>query len=68
MTSAFTGIAVLPKLMKPSERRDLQKLRLISGLKNSREITNLYITEDAVYFPTLHRALSLLWIHEAIGR
>ena len=25
-----------------------------------------YITEDAVYFPTLRRALSLLWIHEAI--
>jgi len=25
-----------------------------------------YITEDAVYFPTLRRALSLLWIHDAI--
>lgn len=24
------------------------------------------ITEDAVYFPTLHRTLTLLWIHEAI--
>jgi Zn-dependent peptidase ImmA (M78 family) len=24
------------------------------------------ITEDALYFPTLRRALSLLWIHEAI--
>jgi IrrE N-terminal-like domain len=25
-----------------------------------------YITEDAIYFPTLRRSLSLLWIHEAI--
>ena len=25
-----------------------------------------FITEDALYFPTLRRALSLLWIHEAI--
>ena len=25
-----------------------------------------FITEDAIYFPTLRRALSLLWIHEAI--
>jgi Zn-dependent peptidase ImmA (M78 family) len=25
-----------------------------------------FITEDALYFPTLHRTLSLLWIHEAI--
>src|SRR6267143_3601493 len=24
------------------------------------------ITEDAIYFPTLNRSLSLLWIHEAI--
>ena len=25
-----------------------------------------FVTEDALYFPTLRRALSLLWIHEAI--
>jgi uncharacterized protein DUF955 len=25
-----------------------------------------YVSEDALYFPTLHRALSLIWIHEAI--
>ena len=25
-----------------------------------------FITEDAVYFPSLRRSLSLLWIHEAI--
>ena len=25
-----------------------------------------FVTEDALYFPTLHRALSLIWIHEAI--
>ena len=25
-----------------------------------------FITEDAVYFPALRRALSLLWIHDAI--
>jgi hypothetical protein len=25
-----------------------------------------FITEDALYFPTLRRALSLLWIHDAI--
>src|SRR5262245_2577170 len=49
MTSASTGIAVPPKLMKPSERRDLRKLKLISGLKNSREITN----------PTLQRTRSI---------
>jgi Zn-dependent peptidase ImmA (M78 family) len=25
-----------------------------------------FVTEDALYFPTLRRALSLIWIHEAI--
>lgn len=25
-----------------------------------------FLTEDALYFPTLRRSLSLLWIHEAI--
>ena len=35
-------------------------------LEGFRDDHKSFVTEDALYFPTLRRALSLIWIHEAI--